>query len=209
MSLIHYRSISHTFWKCWIQVQGWGICRRWIDKLLNLGRGKEEVEEQGRCNHRRRGRTHAVKGILWVTNPKSLNYTIFLYHLSTVGTWGCWEHHKVHIEDLKIVKKAGTGKAEYIEEYIEWVEGLNKTCHSGLLKKGRRVPQCLLWVEVTALSVLWRNWYLEDLQLWRCLVCFTSLSLRTSKVTSPSLNWWFHKGNDNWTWKNKKKVYQS
>lgn len=71
------------------------------------------------------------KGILGDSNPTSLNYTIFYTISQQFGTRGRQEHHQIHIEDLKIVKKAGSGEPEY----IEWVEGLTKTCQGGLSKK--------------------------------------------------------------------------
>jgi len=63
-----------------------------------------------------------AKGILGDSNPTSLNYTIFYAISQQFGNREHQEHHQIHIEDQKIVKRL-----ELVDqEYMEWVEGLTK-----------------------------------------------------------------------------------
>jgi len=77
------------------------------------------------------------KGVLGDANPVSLNHTVFYVLSQHFGTRGRQEHHQIRVEELKFVKNAVTGEADY----VEWVEGVTKTRQGGLVKKERRVPQ--------------------------------------------------------------------
>ena len=76
------------------------------------------------------------KGVLWDSNPQSLNYALFFTFSQHFGTRGHQEHHQIRIEDLKLVTNAVTGNIDY----VEWVEGITKTRQGGLVKK-ERTPQ--------------------------------------------------------------------
>ena len=77
------------------------------------------------------------KGVLGDASPVSLNHTVFYVLSQHFGTRGRQEHHQIRVEELKFVKNAVTGEADY----VEWVEGVTKTRQGGLVKKERRVPQ--------------------------------------------------------------------
>ena len=76
------------------------------------------------------------------------------------GTRGRQEHHQIRVEELKFVKNAVTGEADY----VEWVEEVTKTPQGGLVKKERRVPQqdYVLLVVVDVQFASYRNWYQND-----------------------------------------------
>ena len=75
------------------------------------------------------------KGVLRDANPVSLNHTVFNVLNQHFGTRGTPPDLSWRAEVCK----------EYSESwsrlYVEWVEGVTKTCQGGLVKKERRVPQ--------------------------------------------------------------------
>lgn len=76
------------------------------------------------------------KGVLGISTPKNLNFTVFYLLSQHFGTRGRQEHHQIRLEELKWVQDSD-GKTEY----VEWVEGITKTRKGGLQKPDRRLKQ--------------------------------------------------------------------
>jgi len=77
-----------------------------MGKVLNLGRW-ERRSRRNKANIITEEEKEIMwaKGILGDSDPTSLNYTIFYAICQQFGNREHQEHHQIHIEDQKIVKR--------------------------------------------------------------------------------------------------------